>query len=98
MPEENTEPEPVSIKAVPEKTIYLARWSSRFGAWLIDIIFIILFFNIVRGMFLTGSGNCRFSGIMVRWDLIALGFESIFFLCLLDRPGRVTGASQSVKW
>ncbi len=63
MPEENTEPESVSIKPVPEKTIYLARWSSRFGAWLIDIIFIILFLNIVRGLFLTCPETASYLGL-----------------------------------
>jgi len=78
MPEENTEPEPVSIKAVPEKTIYLARWSSRFGAWLIDIIFIVLFLNIVRGLFLTVLKLPHIWEI-ADIDLIAIGIESVFF-------------------
>jgi uncharacterized RDD family membrane protein YckC len=78
MPEEVSEPEPVSIKQVPEKTIYLARWSSRFWAWLIDIIFIVLFLNIVRELFMT---VLRLPHI---WDfadvsLIAIGIESLFF-------------------
>ena len=78
MSEENREPEPVSIKPVPEKTIFLARWSSRFWAWLIDIIFIILFLNIVRDLFMT------FLKLPHIWDftdvsLIAIGIESLFF-------------------
>jgi len=78
MPEENTEPEPVSIRAVPEKTIYLARWSSRFGAWLIDIILGILFLNIVRGIF-DPFWKLPLLWDYGQWDVIALGFESIFF-------------------
>ena len=78
MSEENMEPEPVLIRPVQEKTIYLAKWSTRFGAWLIDIIFIILFLNIVRSILdpfwklplLWDYGN---------WDAISLGFQSIFF-------------------
>jgi uncharacterized RDD family membrane protein YckC len=78
MSEENRDPEPVSIKPVPEKTIFLARWSSRFWAWLIDIIFIILFLNIVRDLFMT------FLILPRIWDftdvsLIAIGIESLFF-------------------
>ncbi|HJX56305.1 MAG TPA: RDD family protein [Methanoregula sp.] len=78
MPEENTEPELVSIKAVPEKTIYLARWSSRFGAWLIDIIFITLFLNIIRDLFLPILKLPHFWEI-ADIDLIAIGIESVFF-------------------
>ena len=70
--------EPSLIKPVPEKTIYLARWSARFWAWLIDIIFIILFLNIVRDVFIT------FLKLPLLWefrnlDLIAIGIESLFF-------------------
>ena len=68
------------IKPVPEKTIYLANWSARFWAWLVDIILAILFLNIVRGLFepffllplLWDFGNKN-------WGLFTIGFESIFF-------------------
>ena len=78
MPEENIEPEPVSIRPVPEKTIYLARWSSRFWAWLIDFILVILFLNIVRGIF-EPFWNLPLLWDYMHWDAVALGFESIFF-------------------
>jgi hypothetical protein len=51
MSEENMVSEPSMIKPVPEKTIYLANWSARFWAWLVDIILVILFLNIIRGLF-----------------------------------------------
>ncbi|MGA2913828.1 MAG: RDD family protein [Methanoregula sp.] len=78
MSEEYRDPEPISIKPVPEKTIYLARWSSRFWAWLVDFILFILLLNIVRGIF------DPFWKLPVLWDyghwtIVALGFESIFF-------------------
>jgi hypothetical protein len=50
MSEENTLAEPVHLSPVPEKTLYLATWSSRFWAWLVDFILVILFLNIVRGI------------------------------------------------
>lgn len=78
MSEETIEPEPVSIRPVPEKTIYLARWSSRFWAWLIDIILVILFLNIVRGIF-EPFWRLPLLWDYMHWDPIALGFESIFF-------------------
>jgi uncharacterized RDD family membrane protein YckC len=78
MSEETIEPEPVSIQPVPEKTIYLARWSSRFWAWLIDFILVILFLNIVRGIF-EPFWRLPLLWDYMHWDPIALGFESIFF-------------------
>ena len=80
MSEENMTSEPSFIKPVPEKTIYLANWSTRFWAWLVDIILVILFLNIVRGVFepflslplLWDFGNQN-------WGFYTVGFESIFF-------------------
>jgi uncharacterized RDD family membrane protein YckC len=77
MSEENMTSEPSMIKPVPEKTIYLANWSARFWAWLIDIIFIILFLNILRDLFIA------FLKLPLLWDFnldpIAIGIESLFF-------------------
>ena len=50
MSEDLSVPEP-AVPAVPEKTLYLGTWSTRFWAWLIDFILVILFLNIVRGIF-----------------------------------------------
>jgi uncharacterized RDD family membrane protein YckC len=78
MSEDNREPEPFSVKPVAEKTIYLARWSSRFWAWLVDVILIILFLNIVRDVFITFM-KLPFLWDFANLDLIAIGIESIFF-------------------
>ena len=63
---------------VPPNTLYLARWSARFWAWLIDIILIILFINIVRGALLP------FWDISLLWDIWHLdpseiGFHTIIY-------------------
>jgi len=78
MSEENMEPEPVLIRPVQEKTIYLAKWSTRFGAWLIDIIFIILFLNIVRSI-LDPFWKLPLLWYYGSWDANSLGFQFIFF-------------------
>lgn len=80
MSEAPPDPETGIIRPVPEKTIYLARWSSRFWAWLVDIILVVLFLNIVRGVFepvfslplLWDFGNKN-------WGFFSVGLESIFF-------------------
>jgi uncharacterized RDD family membrane protein YckC len=78
MSEETLNAEPSSIKPVPEKTIYLAKWSARFWAWLIDIILIILFLNIIRGIF-DPFWKLPLLWDYHHWEAFALGFESIFF-------------------
>ncbi len=71
--------EPVCISPVPpEKTLYLAKWSSRFWAWLIDIILITLFLNIVHGL-LEPIWVLPFYWDIPHWDPFALGFQTIFF-------------------
>jgi len=38
------------LEPIAANKLYLAKWSTRFWAWLIDVILIILFLNIVRGV------------------------------------------------
>lgn len=61
------------------QTLYLAAWSTRFWAWLIDVILVILFLNIVRGLL------WDFWPIPFYWDIphegpFELGFQTLFFL------------------
>ena len=80
MSEENMASEPFEIRPVPEKTIHLSKWRSRFWAWLVDIILVVLFLNIVRGVLepvfslplIWDFGNKN-------WGIFTIGFESIFF-------------------
>lgn len=78
MSEENIAPEPVCISPVPARTLHLAKWSSRFWAWLIDFIIVILFLNIVRGV-LDPFWKLPLLWDYGHWEIIAVGFETIFF-------------------
>jgi len=53
-PVPDPEPLPVTEPERPRmehgKTLHLAKWSTRFWAWLIDIILVILFLNIIGGI------------------------------------------------
>jgi uncharacterized RDD family membrane protein YckC len=80
MSEENLSIEPFDMKPFSEKTIYLSKWSSRFWAWIVDVILIILFLNIVRGIldpFFSLPLLWDFSN--KNWGFFSVGFESIFF-------------------
>jgi uncharacterized RDD family membrane protein YckC len=66
------------IQEVPEKTLYLGKWSTRFWAWLIDFILVILFLNIVRGIF-QPFWIIPFYIDFRRWEPFEFGFQTLFF-------------------
>jgi uncharacterized RDD family membrane protein YckC len=78
MSEETPVTGPVSIPAVPEKTLYLGKWSTRFWAWLIDFILVILFLNIIRGIF-DPFWKLPLMWDYHHWEFFALWFETFFF-------------------
>ncbi len=78
MSEEITAPEPICINPVPERALHLAKWSARFWAWLVDFILVILFLNIVRGIF-EPFWRLPLLWDYNHWEIFAIGFETIFF-------------------
>jgi len=78
MSEDNMIPEPVCISPVPERTLHLAKWSTRFWAWLVDVILVILFLNIIRGIF-DPFWKLPLLWDYNHWEIFAIGFETIFF-------------------
>jgi len=77
MPEEPPflAPEPLPVA---EKTLYLAKWSTRFWAWLIDFFMVILFLNIVRGLLAPLWPIPLYLDFM-HWDPFEFGFQTFFF-------------------
>lgn len=63
---------------VPGMTLYLAKWSARFWAWLIDVILVVLFLNIVQGI-LKPFLQINFLWDYLHWNPFELGFWSLFF-------------------
>jgi uncharacterized RDD family membrane protein YckC len=78
MSEETPAPERASVSGVPEKTLYLGKWSTRFWAWLIDFILVILFLNIIRGIF-DPFWKLPLLWDYRHWEFFAIWFETIFF-------------------
>jgi len=78
MSEEIPAAEPVPVPAVPEKTLYLGRWSTRFWAWLIDFLLVILFLNIIRGIFAPFWIIPLYLDVQ-RWEPFEFGFQTFFF-------------------
>jgi uncharacterized RDD family membrane protein YckC len=65
------------IKKEP-KSLCLARWDTRFWAWLIDFILVILFINIVRGA-LDPFWKLPQLWEFWRWEFFAVTFETLIF-------------------
>ncbi len=76
MPEDERIPEQAGIGPAQTRTLYLARWSVRFYAFVIDIIIIILFWNVIIGLF-AGIWNLPFLWEIRQWGIPAIGLETI---------------------
>jgi uncharacterized RDD family membrane protein YckC len=77
------------------QTLYLAKWSTRFWAWLIDFCMIILFLNIVRGVFapfLVIPFYLDFS----QWNPFEFGFQTLFFFAYWTVMEGFQGRGQSI--
>jgi uncharacterized RDD family membrane protein YckC len=88
-------PEPVCICPVPEKTLYLAKWSTRFWAWLVDFLIVLLFLNIVRGIF-DPFWKLPLLWDYRHWEIVAVGFETIFFFLYWTVMEGFDGRGQSI--
>jgi len=76
-----TAPDPVPPVQDARRPLYLANWSARFWAWLIDFILIILFLNIVRGI-LDPFWQIPFYfdfGPNHNWNPLEFTFQTFFF-------------------
>ena len=94
MPEETIATEPVVVP-VPEKTVYLAKWSNRFWAWLVDFIMVILFLEIVHGIleiFWTVFPYWDF----FHWNPFALSLYTVIFFFYWTAMEGYQGRGQSI--
>jgi uncharacterized RDD family membrane protein YckC len=78
VPVQEQAPVPDPVYTVTERTLYLGKWSTRFWAWLIDFILVILFLNIVRGIF-QPFWIIPLYVDLPRWEPFELGFQTFFF-------------------
>jgi uncharacterized RDD family membrane protein YckC len=78
VPVQEPVPVPDAVTVTPEKTLFLGKWSTRFWAWLIDFILVILFLNIVRGIF-EPFWKLPLLWDYRNWEFFAISFETLFF-------------------
>jgi uncharacterized RDD family membrane protein YckC len=77
------------------RTLYLAKWSTRFWAWLIDFCMVILFLNIVRGIF-APFWTIPFYIDIQHWDPFEFGFQTLFFFLYWTAMEGFQGRGQSI--
>lgn len=87
--------EPGRIRQEYGRTLYLARWSTRFWAWLIDFCMVILFLNIVRGIFEPYWDIPLYIDYR-HWELFAFGFQTLFFFLYWTVMEGFQGRGQSI--
>ncbi|HUH79276.1 MAG TPA: RDD family protein [Methanoregula sp.] len=73
-----TAPEPALYEPNPRQQICLAKWSTRFWAWLVDFILVILFLNIVRGLILPLWPIPLYLDFS-HWEPLEFTFQTFFF-------------------
>ena len=99
------DPEPVHVSSAVQytspitqdrgKTLFLAKWSTRFWAWLIDFCMVILFLNIVRGVFAPFFAIPFYLDI-THWDPFEFGFQTLFFFAYWTVMEGFQGRGQSI--
>lgn len=87
--------EPSRISDESGQTLYLAKWTTRFWAWLIDFCMIILFLNIVRGVAAPYWEIPLYVDIR-HWDLFEFGFQTLFFFLYWTIMEGFQGRGQSI--
>jgi uncharacterized RDD family membrane protein YckC len=78
MSDEPSATESGHLEPVSGSTLYLAKWVTRFWAWLIDVILIVLFLNIARGI-LQPFWTIDLLWDYQHWDFFEFGFQHLFF-------------------
>ena len=85
----------VHISQERGRTLYLARWTTRFWAWLIDFCMVILFLNIVRGIFAPAWSIPLYIDFW-HWELLEFGFQTLFFFLYWTVMEGFQGRGQSI--
>ena len=77
------------------RSLYLAKWSTRFWAWLIDFCMVILFLNIIRGIF-APVWDIPFYIDFSHWEPFEFGFQTLFFFAYWTIMEGFQGRGQSI--
>jgi uncharacterized RDD family membrane protein YckC len=94
------EPEtPAIISGISDdrnRTLYLAKWTTRFWAWAIDFCMVILFLNIIRGIVDAFGWNIPFYIDPWNWEPFEFAFQTLFFFLYWTVMEGFQGRGQSI--
>ncbi|MDD1685736.1 RDD family protein [Methanoregula sp.] len=88
--------EPDAVKDERGRTLYLAKWTTRFWAWIIDFCMVILFLNIVRGIFASTGWEIPLYIDFRYWEPFEFGFQSLIFFAYWTIMEGFQGRGQSI--
>ncbi|MGA2121275.1 MAG: RDD family protein [Methanoregula sp.] len=88
--------EPGHLSREYGRTLHLATWSTRFWAWLIDFCMVLLFLNIIRGIFASIGWHIPFYIDFWHWEPFEFGFQTLFFFLYWTLMEGFQGRGQSI--
>ena len=86
---------PGPAQSTPERTLYLGTWPSRFWAWIIDFILVLLFLNIVHSI-VAGLVPISPYWDFFRWGPFNIGLDSFVFFIYWTAFEGYEGRGQSI--
>jgi len=95
MPEESGVPEPASVAGEPEKRLHLGRWGTRFWAWFIDFILVLLFLNIIHSIIMPVIPIPPYWNF-TRWNPFNVGIDTFVFFVYWTAFEGYEGRGQSI--
>ena len=75
----DTSEQPRMLEPETRRQLHLAKWSTRFWAWLIDFLLVVLLLNIVRGIF-EPFWHMPLVFDIWNWNVAEFTFQTFFFL------------------
>ncbi len=87
---------PASPVNAQGRTLYLAKWTTRFWAWIIDFFMVILFLNIIRGIVDAVGWTIPLYIDPWHWEPFEFAFQTLFFFLYWTVMEGFQGRGQSI--
>jgi len=87
---------PLSAVTGQGRTLYLAKWTTRFWAWIIDFFMVILFLNIIRGIVDSLGWSIPLYIDPWHWEPFEFAFQTLFFFLYWTVMEGFQGRGQSI--
>jgi len=95
-PDTSSPDTPLSAVTGQGRTLYLAKWTTRFWAWIIDFFMVILFLNIIRGIVDAAGWTIPLYIDPWHWEPFEFAFQTLFFFLYWTVMEGFQGRGQSI--